>query len=113
MTQTFKIIFINQGSVYEIYSREVYQSDMYGFVTVEDIVFGEKSGMVVDPSEEKLKSELDGVTRFYIPMHNIIRIDEVKKEGVAKISSGSEDNVKPFPAGSITIPPSPNNNENN
>tara|TARA_B100002019_G_scaffold63922_2_gene54794 strand:+ start:2955 stop:3296 length:342 start_codon:yes stop_codon:yes gene_type:complete len=113
MTQTFKIIFINQGSVYEIYSREVYQSDMYGFVTVEDIVFGEKSGMVVDPSEEKLKSEFDGVTRFYIPMHNIIRIDEVKKEGVAKISSGSEDNVKPFPTGSITIPPSPNNNENN
>ena len=50
MTQTFKIIFINQGSVYEIYSREVYQSDMFGFVPVDDIVFGEKYGMVVYPS---------------------------------------------------------------
>jgi hypothetical protein len=51
--------------------------------------------MVVDPSEEKLKAEFSGVRRSFIPIQAIIRIDEVEKSGVAKISSG--DNITPFP----------------
>ena len=30
---------------------------MYGFVVIEDIVFGKNTSLVVDPSEEKLKTE--------------------------------------------------------
>ena len=60
-----------------------------------DIVFGEKTTVVVDPSEEHLKSEFHGVRRTYIPMHAVVRIDEVEKEGVATISKG--DNIAPFP----------------
>ena len=56
MSETFKITFFNHNSVYEIYSKEVYQSDMYGFIVVENIVFGENTSLVVDPSEEKLKT---------------------------------------------------------
>ena len=69
----------------------VYQGDMYGFVIVEDFVFGEKSAIVVDPSEDKLRSEFNGVKRSFIPMHEIIRIDEVKKQGSAKIISTSKE----------------------
>jgi hypothetical protein len=58
---------------------------MYGFLVVEDFIFGEKSAIVIDPSEEKLKVEFEGVTRTFIPMHEIIRIDQVQKRGVAKI----------------------------
>ena len=57
MSQTYKIIYFNHNSVYEIYSKEVYQSDMYGFIVVEDLVFGKNTSLVVDPSEEKLKTE--------------------------------------------------------
>ncbi|MAW49185.1 MAG: hypothetical protein CMQ85_03670 [Gammaproteobacteria bacterium] len=111
MSQTFKITYFNHNSVYEIYSKEVYQSDMYGFIVVENLVFGENTSLVVDPSEEKLKTEFENVKRFFVPAHNIIRIDEVEKEGVAKITS-AEGNVKNFPSGSFTIPPTSNNTEN-
>ena len=104
MSQTFKISYFNHNSVYEVYAKEVYQSDMYGFIVVEDLVFGENSSLVVDPSEEKLKTEFSNVKRFFVPAHNVIRIDEVDKEGVAKITA-ADGNVKQFPSGNFTIPP--------
>ena len=81
----YKVIFINQGKVYELYAKNVSQADMYGFVMLEDITFGETSGVLIDPSEERLRSEFEGVRRSFIPMHAVIRIDEVKKQGSAKI----------------------------
>jgi len=78
---------------------------MYGFIVVEDLVFGENASIVVDPSEEKLKTEFANVKRFFVPTHNIVRIDEVDKEGISKITP-AEGNVKQFPAGNFTIPPS-------
>ena len=95
--QIYKVIFINQGQVYEIYARQIYQSDLYGFVEVEEFVFGEKAQVVVDPSEEKLKAEFGNVNRSYIPVPAIIRIDEVEKEGAAKIVDIKDGNFSPFP----------------
>jgi len=82
----FRVVFHSQGNVYELYAREVSQGAMYAFVEVGDIIFGERSKLVVDPSEEKLKSEFSEVKRTYIPLHAVIRIDEVEKEGKAKIT---------------------------
>ena len=93
----FKIVFMSQGQVYEIYARHVGHGEMFGFVEVEDIVFGERTTVVVDPSEEKIKSEFEGVKRTYLPMHSIIRIDEVDKEGASKISKLEGSNVAQFP----------------
>ncbi len=58
--------------------------------------------MLVDPAEEKLKSEFEGVNRSYIPMHSIVRIDEVAKEGVGKISEPKGTNVSHFPTPAFT-----------
>lgn len=97
--QIFKVIFHNQGEVYEIYAQNVEHGIMFGFIEVEKLIFGEKTSVVVDPSEEKLKHEFEGVERTYIPMHSIIRIDEVIKEGTAKVTEVSKNgsNVMPFP----------------
>ncbi|MBT8139943.1 MAG: DUF1820 family protein [Gammaproteobacteria bacterium] len=89
----YKVIFLNQNEVYEVYARQVYQSDMYGFIEIEELVFGERSQMIVDPSEEKLKNEFLSVSRSYIPLHALIRIDEVEKEGVARITDSKGENV--------------------
>ncbi len=93
----YKVIFISQGQVYEIYARSVGQGEMFGFVAVEELVFGERTTVVVDPSEEKIKSEFQDVRRTYLPMHSIIRIDEVDKQGVSKISKVEGGNVAQFP----------------
>ena len=98
-TSTYRITFHNHGKVYEIYARKVHQSGLFGFIEVEDIVFGEKSSVVVDPSEENLKSEFSGVQRTYVPIHAVIRIDEVEKTGHSKITEISDADAKiaPFP----------------
>jgi hypothetical protein len=82
----YKIIFHNQNQVFEIFARQIYQSDMWGFIEVEEFVFGERSQTIVDPSEERLKTEFAGVKRSYIPLQSVVRIDEVEKEGAARIS---------------------------
>ena len=92
----YKIVFVSQGQVYEIYAREVSHGGLFGFIEVEELVFGERSSVVVDPSEERIKSEFENVKRTYLPMHSIIRIDEVEKQGTSKITK-AEGNVTQFP----------------
>ena len=63
----YKVIFHNQGKIYEIYARNVQQGAIFGFIEIEKLVFGENNALVVDPTEENLKSEFNHVTRTYIP----------------------------------------------
>jgi hypothetical protein len=94
----FKVLFVNQGKVYEIYARKVSHGNLFGFIEVEELVFGERSSVVVDPGEEKIKAEFNDVKRTYLPMHSVLRIDEVKKQGISKVvamEGGS--NVAQFP----------------
>ena len=94
----YKITFLNQGQVYEVYARHVNQGGLLGFVEVEGLVFGEKTTVVVDPSEERLQREFEGVKRSYIPMHSVVRIDEVEKKGQSRISDVEKGgNVAAFP----------------
>ena len=63
----YKVVFVQLGEIYEVYAEAIYQSDMYGFIEVEEYIFDQKSQIVVDTSEEKLKNEFKGVQRSYIP----------------------------------------------
>jgi hypothetical protein len=102
----YKVIFINQNSIYEIYARQVVQSNLLGFIEAEELIFGERSSVVVDPAEERLKSEFNSVKRSYIPLHTILRIDEVIKEGTSKIRdfTNKSTNVSTFPSQIYTPP---------
>lgn len=95
----YKITFYNQSKVYEIYARNVHQGALFSFIEVEKLVFDEKSSVVVDPVEENLKSEFENVSRTYIPLHSIIRIDEVNKPGTSKVTEvpDKDNNVMHFP----------------
>jgi hypothetical protein len=103
----FRIMFVNQGKVYEIYARRVSHGELFGFIEVEELVFGERATVVVDPAEERIKGEFDGVKRTYLPLHSILRIDEVKKQGVSKITAleGGGANVSQFPLPMYSAPP--------
>lgn len=93
----YKVIFMSQGQVYEIYAEGVSHGELFGFVAVEKLVFGERTTVVVDPAEEKIKAEFESVQRTYLPMHSIVRIDEVEKQGKSKISKLEGSNVAQFP----------------
>ena len=94
----YRIAFLNQGQLYEVYARRVSQGGLLGFVEIESLVFGAKNRVVVDPTEERLQREFEGVKRFYVPMHAVIRIDEVEKQGPSRITeAGKGGNIAAFP----------------
>lgn len=98
---TYRVQFVSQDKVFEVFVKQIYSSDLYGFIEVEEFVFGERSSLLVDPSEEKLKSEFQDVKRSYIPMHAVIRIDEVEVTGTARI----KENVGSITPLSMVPPP--------
>lgn len=101
----YRITFANLDAVYEIYARKIHESDMFGFLVAEDFVFGENTSLVVDPAEERLKMEFQDVKRTFIPMSSVFRIDEVNKQGVAKVREKTSDVNK------VTMFPSPGKNK--
>ena len=93
----YKVMFLNQGKVYEIYAKNVNHGNLLGFVEVEKLVFGARTSVVVDPAEERIQAEFAGVKRTFLPMHSILRIDEVDKQGVSKVTNIEGSNVAQFP----------------
>ena len=81
----YRVSFRNDAEVFEVFCRRVGQADIFGFIELEGFLFGERSSVVVDPSEEKLKIAFAGVERALVPLHSVIRIDTVDKSGTAKI----------------------------
>ncbi len=93
----YKVVFQSQGKVYEIFARQVSQGGMLGFVEVAELDMGRRTELVLDPVEERIRTEFQGVRRTWLPMHSIIRIDEVEKRGTARISDATGSNVAQFP----------------
>ena len=101
----YRVIFYNQNQVFELYVKQIYHSDMYGFIEVEEYVFGERSQTIVDPAEEKLKTAFKGVKRSYIPLHSVVRIDEVEEEGQVTITdTDGKSNITQFPGTPFKMP---------
>ncbi len=95
----YKVTFLHQGEVWEIYARQVSQGGLFGFVEIEELSFGDESKIVVDPSQERLEKEFEGVRRTYVPLHSVLRIDEVEKEGSGRITRAESDSgVAQFPS---------------
>lgn len=95
-TPIYKVQFICNGQRYELFVKTLRQDSLYGFVEIGDFVWDTHTELVLDPSHERLKDEFMDVTSTFVPLHNILRIDTVKKQGTAKISELS-DKVATFP----------------
>lgn len=96
----FKVIFHSQQRIYEVYAQQVKQSEMYGFIEILDLVIGEPGQLLLDVAEEKLRAEFGQVKRCIIPMHCVMRIDEVDTRGPARVTDyNGGSNIMPFPMG--------------
>ncbi len=89
----YRVTFVNVNEIYQVYARNIYQSDIYGFVEVEAYLFGQETELIVDPKEERLKREFEGVQRSFIPANAILRIDEVSERGAATIMPAGDGKV--------------------
>lgn len=95
----YKITFLNQGKVYELYARHVSSSHLWGFTEVGELVFDVHDGMVVDPTEERLREEFSGTRVLHLPIQSIVRVEEVERKGQSMIrdAESGERVVTPFP----------------
>ncbi|MEJ8567519.1 DUF1820 family protein [Elongatibacter sediminis] len=94
----YKVVFINHGKVYELYSRSVSSSGLWGFIEVSELVFETGEGLVVDPTEEKMRQEFAGARVLHLPIQSVLRVEEVDKRGKCLIRDReSGEKVTPFP----------------
>lgn len=95
----YKVTFLNAGRIYELYARRVSSGALWGFTEVADLVFDVHAGVVVDPTEERLRDEFAGTRVLHLPMQSIVRIEEVEKKGQSAIRDAGtgEAVVTPFP----------------
>ena len=94
----YKIIFLNNGKVYELFSEGVTTSGLWGFIEVSDLVFDTTEGIVVDPTEEKMRDELEGARVLHLPIQSVLRVEEVEQRGQCLIRDReSGEKVTPFP----------------
>jgi hypothetical protein len=103
--RVYSVSFLNQGSVYEVYAKHVSQGDLFGFLEIEQVLFEERSQVVIDPSEDRLRHEFEGVRRFYVPIHSVLRVDEVERQGTPRISAASAETGKVTPFPMSFVPP--------
>ena len=95
----FKIVFLNNGKVYELFSEGVTSSGLWGFVEVSDLVFESSDGLVVDPTEEKMRQEFEHASVLHLPIQSVLRVEGDKKRGQCLIRDRKPgEKVTPFPA---------------
>ncbi|MGE4317947.1 MAG: DUF1820 family protein [Deferribacterales bacterium] len=79
----YKIIFIDEDKKTQtLHASYVNPSSFLGLIEISDIVFIDKSEIIISPDDGKLKENFKNVERSFIPLNYIVRIDEItmKKE---------------------------------
>ncbi|GAB4180029.1 MAG: DUF1820 family protein [Wenzhouxiangellaceae bacterium] len=94
----YKLVFHNQGKVYELFAERVESSQLYGFIEARKLLFEPASKLVVDPAEERMREEFADTEVLMLPMHAVIRVEQVRRKGSCAIRDRSGgDNVTMLP----------------
>lgn len=85
----YRIKFVQNEKICEIYARYIAEDTLVGFIELGDL-----EGL----NKNHLEKELINVSRCYVPMHTILRIDEIENScGLTLTSKDSVDKVHAFP----------------
>ena len=95
----YRVQFQHQDKLYVVYARRVASSAIWGFVDIGEFDFDTRQGVLVDPAEERLREEFADTRSLHLPMHSVVRIEEVERRGTASIRDASDTGrvVTPFP----------------
>ena len=98
----YKVTFHNAGKIYELYARQIGSGALWGFTEISELVFDVNEGLVIDPTEERLRDEFAHTRVLHLPMQSIVRIEEVEKKGQSAIRDAATGEsvvtVLPLPA---------------
>lgn len=91
----YRVLYHQQEVPFELYARSVSESEMFGFVELEELVFDASNSNV--EIQEKIKQEFEAVKRTYIPLANVFRIDTIERDEDLTGKRSSTGNVTVFP----------------
>jgi len=95
----YRVTFLSHGKVYTLYARNVDSGHLWGFIEVSGLLFDVHDGLLVDPTEERLRDEFRHTQTLHLPIQAISRVEEVEKKGqsVIRDANSGESVVTPFP----------------
>jgi len=97
-SKLYRVTFLSASEVYEIFARSVGGSGLPGFIEVAELVFDKKGSLIVDPTEERLRDEFSEVDVLHLPMHHVLKVEQVSKRGPGRIREAiAGDNVTALP----------------
>ena len=70
------------AAVYELYALQAGQSDMLGFIEVSEFVTPRSESKIIRPDIDRAEREFEGVTRSFIPIADIRRIDAIPADQI-------------------------------
>jgi len=95
----YRVTFLSLGKVYTLYAKDVDSGRLWGFIEVSGLLFDVHEGVVIDPTEERLRDEFGNTKTLHLPIQTVMRVEEVEKKGQSAIrdAGSGERVVTPFP----------------
>lgn len=90
----YKVKFLQQNEVVELVVRYISEESLMGFIELEEIVF--QSGKETHFTRDEYKEEFSGLDRCYLPLHTLLRIDELNNSSSSS-TKDKVDNVRRLP----------------
>lgn len=94
----YRVTFLEHDNARELYARYIAEDNMLGFVELEDLIFPDQTRLLVDPAQDQLRQEFSGVRRTYLPMHVVLRIDQLLEADIYSDQRQVGETVRSFPA---------------
>ena len=74
----FKIHFFYMGKVYVLFAKNVEASaELFNMCVISEIVFKNSPNLII-PSDEEVKKEFSKLKKLFVPLSQIMRIDEME-----------------------------------
>lgn len=79
----YRVYYAKKGEpLCEIHARSVGPSDMLGFIEVADFVTPKQKSILIRPDVDRVEKEFAGVSKTYIPITDVHRVDAIPSEHV-------------------------------
>ncbi len=83
----FKVYFFHMDKVYTLFAKNVNASgELFNMCEISGIIFQRNKNLIV-PSEDEVRQEFANLKRLMIPLHHLIRIDELENVSEEDITS--------------------------
>lgn len=94
----FRVKFTEHNETFVVFCKFISEESLVGFLELDEIFIPESALTEDDsPAMDALKKDLSGVQRMYLPLHVIIRVDEVEMvPRVALHEANQPTNIRPI-----------------